>query len=56
VVTPANAGIAIEIFAKAMREGTRPLEKTMSAPRSIPTIEELTAKRPLTTASAPVKG
>jgi ribose transport system substrate-binding protein len=44
IVVPANTGKAIEMLAHAMQTGTLPPEKTLTVPKSHPTIEEL-AKR-----------
>ena len=45
VIVPSNAGKAIELLAHALNTGTVPAEKTLTVPKSFPTIEEL-AKRP----------
>jgi ribose transport system substrate-binding protein len=52
VVTPPNAGIALDILCKSIHSGSRAPEKTMSTPHSVPTIEELIAKRPAASAAA----
>jgi ribose transport system substrate-binding protein len=44
VVIPATSGPAIEVLAKAIRTGSVPPECTMSAPRSFPKLDELSAK------------
>ena len=46
VVTPPTAGMALEILAKAIQAGADPPEYTPSAPWSLPSIEELSRKRP----------
>jgi len=53
VVTPPNAGMAIDILCKAVRSGSRAPERTMSAPHSLPAIEELIARRPVVSAPEP---
>jgi ABC-type sugar transport system substrate-binding protein len=45
VVIPANAGLALEMLAKAIRSGVMPAERTITEVRSYPTIEELSLKR-----------
>ena len=44
VVIPANAGLALEMLAKALHSGVRPAERTATEVRSYPTIEELTIR------------
>jgi ribose transport system substrate-binding protein len=44
VVSPPTAGLALEIFIKAVQSGTEPPECTPSAPWSFPKIEELSRK------------
>ena len=41
VVTPALAGLAIEMMAQSLRSGTQPAEQTLIAPKSYPAIEEM---------------
>ena len=41
VVIPPMAGLALEMLAKAVRSGSVPAERTLSAPRSFPAIAEL---------------
>ncbi len=43
VVVPANTGQAMEMLAKALQSGAMPPERTMTVPRSFPSIEELGA-------------
>jgi ABC-type sugar transport system substrate-binding protein len=45
IVIPANAGLALEMLAKALRSGVMPAERTTTEVRSYPTIEDLTIKR-----------
>jgi ribose transport system substrate-binding protein len=45
VITPPTAGIALELLAKAVQMGTKPPQRTLSAPQSFPKIGELAAKR-----------
>ncbi len=51
VVVPANAGLALEMLAKAMNHGVLPPERTFTDVRSYPAIEEMAAaqrnKRPV---------
>lgn len=44
VITPPTAGLALELFVKAIHLGSRPPERTLSPPHSFPEIEELAAK------------
>jgi ribose transport system substrate-binding protein len=44
VVIPPMAGLALEMLAKAVSTGAMPAERTLCAPRSFPTIAEITAK------------
>jgi ribose transport system substrate-binding protein len=44
VVIPAMAGLALEMLVKAVSSGAMPAERTLCAPRSFPTIAEITAK------------
>jgi ribose transport system substrate-binding protein len=44
VVVPANAGQAIEMLAPALAKGTQPPERTLTVPRSYPTVEVLSKK------------
>jgi ribose transport system substrate-binding protein len=44
VVIPPMAGLALEMLAKAVSSGSMPAERTLCAPRSFPTIAEITAK------------
>jgi ribose transport system substrate-binding protein len=44
VVIPPMAGLALEMLAKAVSSGAMPAERTLCAPRSFPTIAEITAK------------
>jgi ribose transport system substrate-binding protein len=46
VVSPPTAGLALEILAKMIQTGSDPPESTPSAPWSVSTIEELSAKHP----------
>lgn len=46
VVSPPNAGLALEVMAKAIQTGIDPPECTPSAPWSFPKIEELASKHP----------
>jgi ribose transport system substrate-binding protein len=41
VVTPALAGLAIEMMAHSLRSGTQPAEQTLIAPKSYPALEEM---------------
>jgi hypothetical protein len=43
VIVPANAGLALEMLAKAMQGGAMPPERTFTEVRSYPTIEEMAA-------------
>jgi len=43
VIVPANAGLALEMLAKAMQSGAMPPERTFTEVRSYPTIEEMAA-------------
>lgn len=43
VVIPPMAGLALEMLAKAVSSGTMPAERTMSAPRSFPSLGEIGA-------------
>jgi ribose transport system substrate-binding protein len=45
IYLPPLAGTAIEILAKAMREGTRPPERTMTESFSIPTLDTLAPQK-----------
>jgi len=45
IYLPPLAGTAIEILAKAMREGTRPPERTMTVSFSIPTLDRLVPRK-----------
>lgn len=45
VVSPPNAGLALEVLAKAVQTGQEPPECTPSAPWSFPKIEELGSKQ-----------
>jgi ribose transport system substrate-binding protein len=45
IYLPPLAGTAIEILAKAMREGTRPPERTVTVSFSIPALDELTPRK-----------
>jgi ribose transport system substrate-binding protein len=45
IYLPPLTGTAIEILAKAMREGTRPPERTMTVSFSIPTLDRLTPRK-----------
>jgi ribose transport system substrate-binding protein len=51
IVTPAIAGMAVEILAKAVSMGSMPPENTLVAPQSFPKVEELT-RAPRTAAAA----
>jgi ribose transport system substrate-binding protein len=44
VVIPPMAGLALEMLVKAVNTGSLPAERTLCAPRSFPTIAEITAK------------
>jgi ribose transport system substrate-binding protein len=44
VVIPPMAGLALEMLVKAVSSGAMPAERTLCAPRSFPTIAEITAK------------
>jgi hypothetical protein len=44
VVIPPMAGLALEMLAKAVSTGAMPAERTLCAPRSFPTIAEITAR------------
>jgi ABC-type sugar transport system substrate-binding protein len=46
VVTPPTAALALELFVKAVHHGSRPPQRTLSAPRSFPKLEELVVNRP----------
>jgi ribose transport system substrate-binding protein len=46
VIVPTNTGKAIEMLTQALNAGTLPPAKTLTIPKSFPTIEEL-AKKPL---------
>ena len=46
IVVPPNTEIAVELLAQSVQTGTIPPEKTLIAPKSMPTIEEL-SKKPL---------
>ena len=52
IYLPPLAGTAIEILAKAMREGTRPPERTMTVSFSIPTLDALAPRKSQPTALA----
>jgi ABC-type sugar transport system substrate-binding protein len=41
VINPANTGQAMEMLAKALQSGTTPQERTFTAPRSFPSIDQL---------------
>jgi ribose transport system substrate-binding protein len=43
VIVPANAGLALEMLAKAIQGGTMPPERTFTEARSYPSIEEMAA-------------
>jgi ABC-type sugar transport system substrate-binding protein len=43
VITPPTAGTAVELFVNAVQLGSKPQQLTLSAPRSFPNIEELSA-------------
>lgn len=43
VIVPPNAGLALEMLAKAMQSGIMPPERTFTEVRSYPTIEEMAA-------------
>ena len=45
IYLPPLTGTAIEILAKAMREGTRPPERTMTVSFSIPTLDRLVPRK-----------
>ncbi len=45
VVVPANAGVALEMLAKAIHNGVMPPERTFTDVRSYPTIEDMAAQR-----------
>ena len=44
IITAPAAGIALEILAKAVKSGTRPPERTLIPPLSLPAVEELHGK------------
>jgi hypothetical protein len=44
ILIPANAGLALEMLAKAIHSGAMPAERTTTEVRSYPTIEDLTIK------------
>jgi ABC-type sugar transport system substrate-binding protein len=44
VVIPPMAGLALEMLVKAVNTGSMPADRTLCAPRSFPTIAEITAK------------
>jgi len=44
IVTPANAGVAVEMMAHAIQAGLQPQERTMVEPVCYPSLNELTAK------------
>ena len=52
VITCPTAGLALEIFAKALRSGSQPPEHTLIDPISFPTLAELSTKRPASGAPA----
>lgn len=52
IYLPPLAGTAIEILAKAMREGARPPERTMTVSFSIPTLDVLAPRKSQPTALA----
>jgi ribose transport system substrate-binding protein len=45
VVIPPMAGLALEMLASALSKGSMPPERTVCAPRSFPTLGEISAKR-----------
>lgn len=45
VVIPPNAGVAVEMLAKALNAGAQPAERTLTAPNSFPPLPSLSAKR-----------
>lgn len=45
IIVPTNTDIAIQMLAHAVQTGTIPQEKTLTTPKSLPTLEDL-AKRP----------
>src|SRR6185437_467673 len=46
VVVPPNTDLAIQMLAQAVQTGILPPEKTMTVPKSMPSLEEL-AKKPV---------
>jgi ribose transport system substrate-binding protein len=44
IIVPANTGEAIDMLAHSVRTGTLPPEKTLTVPRSLPIVEELSRK------------
>jgi ABC-type sugar transport system substrate-binding protein len=44
IIVPTNTDQAIQMLASALQNGTIPQEKTLTVPRSLPTIEELAIK------------
>ena len=52
IIVPTNAGDAIEIMAHALQTGTMPPEKTLTATKSFPAIEELVKRARSQTAGA----
>ncbi|HXT38413.1 MAG TPA: substrate-binding domain-containing protein [Candidatus Angelobacter sp.] len=55
VVVPPNTDLAIQMLAHAVQTGTMPPEKTLTTPRSLPTIEEL-AKHPVQASKSQAAG
>ena len=52
IITPALAGMALEVLVKAIRAGSMPPESTQAAPQSFPKVEELTRRTPVPSAAA----
>jgi ribose transport system substrate-binding protein len=46
VIIPPNTGLAIDMLVKAAQSGAMPLERTYTAARSFPSLDELTSRRP----------
>lgn len=53
VVTPTDAGMAVEMAVKALRGGSMPPQLTLLAPASFPPLPELSQARPASTSQAP---
>jgi len=55
VIVPPATGLAIDIFVKAAKMGSKPPERTMVAPISFPPVEELVARHAQDATVAPLK-